>query len=36
VPGRIVFRDQIPRTGPGKFKKRELIQELADGKAERL
>ncbi len=28
VPARIVFRDTIPSTGPGKFKKRELIAEL--------
>lgn len=31
VPGRVVFVDEIPRTGPGKFKKRELIERL--GKA---
>jgi malonyl-CoA/methylmalonyl-CoA synthetase len=30
VPGRIVFRDQIPRTGPGKFKKRQLIDDLVE------
>jgi malonyl-CoA/methylmalonyl-CoA synthetase len=30
VPARIVFRAEIPRTGPGKFKKRQLIAELAD------
>lgn len=29
VPGRVVFMDDIPRTGPGKFKKRELIAQLA-------
>lgn len=30
VPERVCFRDEIPRTGPGKFKKRELIDALAD------
>ena len=29
VPAEIVFMDEIPRTGPGKFKKQELIQRLA-------
>jgi malonyl-CoA/methylmalonyl-CoA synthetase len=33
VPGRVVFLDEIPRTGPGKFKKRELIERLK-GKTE--
>jgi fatty-acyl-CoA synthase len=28
VPRQIVFRAEIPRTGPGKFKKKELIREL--------
>ncbi len=28
VPARIVFSPEIPRTGPGKFKKRELIDRL--------
>ena len=28
VPARIVFVDEIPRTGPGKFKKKELIERL--------
>jgi acyl-CoA synthetase (AMP-forming)/AMP-acid ligase II len=28
VPRRVVFIDEIPRTGPGKFKKRELIERL--------
>jgi acyl-CoA synthetase (AMP-forming)/AMP-acid ligase II len=28
VPSRIVLLDEIPRTGPGKFKKRELIRML--------
>lgn len=31
VPSRIVFVDEIPRTGPGKFKKVELIQRLSNG-----
>jgi acyl-CoA synthetase (AMP-forming)/AMP-acid ligase II len=29
VPSRIALLDEIPRTGPGKFKKRELIRMLA-------
>ena len=29
VPSRIVFVDEIPRTGPGKFKKKELIRRLS-------
>jgi malonyl-CoA/methylmalonyl-CoA synthetase len=29
VPRQIVFRTEIPRTGPGKFKKKELIRELS-------
>ena len=29
VPSRIVFVDEIPRIGPGKFKKKELIRRLA-------
>ncbi len=29
VPSRIVFVDDIPRVGPGKFKKKELIQQLS-------
>jgi acyl-CoA synthetase (AMP-forming)/AMP-acid ligase II len=29
VPADIIFMDEIPRTGPGKFKKQELIQRLA-------
>jgi acyl-CoA synthetase (AMP-forming)/AMP-acid ligase II len=29
VPAEIVFMDVIPRTGPGKFKKKELIQQLS-------
>lgn len=29
VPARYVFTDEIPRTGPGKFKKKELIARLA-------
>ncbi len=29
VPSRIVFIDEIPRVGPGKFKKKELIQRLS-------
>jgi len=28
VPAEIVFIDEIPRTGPGKFKKKELIRQL--------
>jgi acyl-CoA synthetase (AMP-forming)/AMP-acid ligase II len=28
VPSRLVFVDEIPRTGPGKFKKKELIAQL--------
>ncbi len=28
IPARIVFIDEIPRTGPGKFKKKELIRLL--------
>ncbi len=28
VPSRVVFIDEIPRTGPGKFKKKELIRRL--------
>ena len=28
VPSRIVFVDEIPRTGPGKFKKKELLEQL--------
>ncbi len=31
VPSRIVFVDEIPRTGPGKFKKKELIRQLQEG-----
>jgi acyl-CoA synthetase (AMP-forming)/AMP-acid ligase II len=30
VPTEIVFMDEIPRTGPGKFKKKELIRQLID------
>ncbi len=30
VPSRFVFLAEIPRTGPGKFKKRELIERLSD------
>jgi len=30
VPSRFVFVDEIPRTGPGKFKKREIIERLSD------
>jgi len=29
VPRQIVFRAEIPRTGPGKFKKKDLIRELS-------
>jgi malonyl-CoA/methylmalonyl-CoA synthetase len=29
VPAEVVFIDEIPRTGPGKFKKKELIRQLA-------
>jgi len=29
VPSRVVFLDEIPRTGPGKFKKKELIERLS-------
>jgi acyl-CoA synthetase (AMP-forming)/AMP-acid ligase II len=29
VPARIIFMDEIPRTGPGKFKKKELLTKLA-------
>ena len=29
VPARVEFVDEIPRTGPGKFKKRDLIERLA-------
>lgn len=29
VPARIVFMDEIPRTGPGKFKKKELARMLS-------
>ncbi len=29
VPGRVVLTAEIPRTGPGKFKKRELIDRLS-------
>ena len=29
VPAQILFLDEIPRTGPGKFKKRELIERFA-------
>jgi len=29
VPSRVVFVDEIPRTGPGKFKKKELISRLS-------
>lgn len=28
VPGRVLFVDEIPKTGPGKFKKRELIENI--------
>jgi malonyl-CoA/methylmalonyl-CoA synthetase len=28
VPAEVIFIDEIPRTGPGKFKKKELIQRL--------
>lgn len=28
VPAEVVFIDEIPRTGPGKFKKKELIKQL--------
>jgi acyl-CoA synthetase (AMP-forming)/AMP-acid ligase II len=31
VPSRVVFVDEIPRTGPGKFKKKELIRRLSLG-----
>jgi malonyl-CoA/methylmalonyl-CoA synthetase len=30
VPAEVVFIDEIPRTGPGKFKKKALIQQLVD------
>jgi malonyl-CoA/methylmalonyl-CoA synthetase len=30
VPAEIVFLDEIPRTGPGKFKKKELIRLLSE------
>jgi len=30
VPSRVVFVEEIPRTGPGKFKKKELIRQLSD------
>jgi acyl-CoA synthetase (AMP-forming)/AMP-acid ligase II len=30
VPRQIAFRAEIPRTGPGKFKKKDLIRELGD------
>jgi acyl-CoA synthetase (AMP-forming)/AMP-acid ligase II len=30
VPSSVVFVDEIPRTGPGKFKKRELIERLKE------
>jgi len=33
VPGTVMFIDEIPRTGPGKFKKRELIRLLTDRQA---
>jgi acyl-CoA synthetase (AMP-forming)/AMP-acid ligase II len=28
VPGRVLFVDEIPKTGPGKFKKRELVEKI--------
>jgi malonyl-CoA/methylmalonyl-CoA synthetase len=30
VPAEVIFIDEIPRTGPGKFKKKELIRHLAE------
>ena len=30
VPSEVIFIDEIPRTGPGKFKKKELIRQLAE------
>jgi len=30
VPAEVIFIDEIPRTGPGKFKKKELIQRLVE------
>jgi malonyl-CoA/methylmalonyl-CoA synthetase len=30
VPSRIVFVDEIPRTGPGKFKKKDLLRQLQE------
>jgi len=29
VPSEVIFIDEIPRTGPGKFKKKELTRQLA-------